>query len=322
MSKKQRYIVIYSVFALSFLAAVFVTKAYYGFPIFNAIKNTVVVALSGVAICFSGAIFQTTYKNPLATPNLLGVTTGVSLGNIAFVLFFGLQAYSYLQYRYIFCYVLAAAMVCLTVFFGRISGKKAEGFSVEMMIIIGMIITSIGQVFISYYNFKITMDEDGLAEIYTMLTSGNSIFIDNKSMISFFVVFIITTVPMLLLRYRYNVVVFPDDEVRAMGINSSLIRVLGLVLGSFMSAAAVIHGGDLGFLAMVIPFVCRKKLHAEFGEVAITSMGLGGALTLLARVACYLFAYIGVPVNAGAIVTLVALPVFILSLIKKGDGYV
>lgn len=293
---------------------------YYGQTIAR-IKLSAISMFSGMAICFAGTIFQTTFKNPLASPNLLGVSTGVTLGNIIFVLVFQLNAYAMISYRYPICYGMAALIVVITVFFGKFAGRKYNDFSVETMIILGMIISHLGSVFTTYYSYQISMDENGLADIYSVITGGNVIYVDTVSFLSFIAVFAATTLPMLLIRYRYNIVTFSDEEALAMGVSGNRIRTVGLILGSFMSAAAIIHGGEIGFLSMVIPFLCRKKLHAEFGEVAITSMGIGAILTLLSRSLYNFFFYAGLPVTVGTITTLIVLPVFVVSLVKRGDGF-
>lgn len=66
-------------------------------------KLSLISFLSGVIICVGGTMFQTIFKNPIASPNMLGVSTGVSFGNVFFILFFGLQAGSHLAMRYVFC---------------------------------------------------------------------------------------------------------------------------------------------------------------------------------------------------------------------------
>ncbi len=293
---------------------------YYGQTIAR-IKLSVISMFSGMAICFAGTIFQTTFKNPLASPNLLGVSTGVTLGNIIFVLVFQLNAYAMISYRYPICYGMAALIVFIIVLSGKIAGRKYNNFSVETMIILGMIISHLGSVFTTYYSYQITMDENGLADIYSVITGGNVIYVDTVSFLSFVLVFMVTTSPMLLIRYRYNIVTFSDEEALAMGVNGNKLRTVGLILGSFMSAAATIHGGEIGFLSMVIPFLCRKKLHAEFGEVAITSMGIGATLTLLSRSVYNFFFHAGLPVTVGAITTLIVLPIFVVSLIKRDEGF-
>lgn len=286
------------------------------------LKMGLIAMLSGIIICLAGTIFQTVFKNPIASPNLLGISTGVSIGNIVFILTFQLQAMFYLTYRYFFCYAFAALFVMLTVASGKLANIKTKEFSVEVMILIGMMISHLGSVFTTYFSIMIEGDETGLAELMSTITSGDTIFADNESFIVFSVVTLITVLPIVLIRYRFNVVAFNDDEVYTMGVSNSQMRLIGLVCGSLMATAAMIHCGDVGFLSMCIPFICRRRMHADFREVAFTSACVGAILSLLSRsaysIALYLLPF---PIPASTIITLVVLPVFVYSLIKRESAF-
>lgn len=286
------------------------------------LKMGIIALFSGVVICLAGSIFQTVFKNPIASPNLLGISTGVSLGNILFILIFQLRAMSFLTYRYFFCYALAAFFVALTVFAGKLANIKTKEFSVEVMILIGMMISHLGSVVTTYFTVMIESDETGLAELMTTITSGDTIFADSESLMIFSLVTFLTVCPIVLIRYRFNVVAFNDDEVYTMGISNSMMRLIGLVCGSLMATAAMIHCGDVGFLSMCIPFICRKRMQADFREVAFTSSCVGAILSLSSRSA-YAIALnlLPFPIPAGTIVTLVVLPIFVYSLIKRESAF-
>ena len=285
------------------------------------VKMSLIALFSGIAVCLGGAVFQTVFKNPIASPNLLGISTGVSLGNIVFVVIYQLAAMSHLTDRYFFCYGFAAILLMLTFSAGKLANRKTAGFSIETMIIIGMMVSQLGGVFMTYFQSVLEGDETGLAEIYTAISSGNLIYVDNVSLIVFAVMMGFTILPMLLIRYRFNLVAFEDAEVKTMGISNNGLRFLGLLLGSLMATAAMIHSGEVGLLSMAVPFMCRKKLHAEFGEVAITSVLVGGILTLVSRTVFTFITSFGFLVPSGTILTLVLLPVFVYSLIKRESAF-
>lgn len=286
------------------------------------IKMSLISLFAGVAICFAGATYQTVFKNPIASPNMLGVSTGVSLGNMLFIVAFQASAYNNLEYRYLYCYGLTAVLLGLIMLAGKISGKKMGGFSVETIIILGMMLNQLGSVFTTYFRYLIESDETGLAEMLTMLTSGNVLYVDTMSFVVFVIAMLVSTVPMFLIRYRFNLVAFDDAEVSTMGISNSKLRFIGLVCGGIMATAAVIHCGDVGFLSMVIPFMCRTKLHADFREVVFMSTCLGGILSLLSRFV-YEFTFNTLPfvVPAGDILTLIVLPIFVYSLLKRESAF-
>lgn len=284
-------------------------------------KLSLISFLSGVIICVGGTMFQTIFKNPIASPNMLGVSTGVSFGNVFFILAFGLSAGSHLTMRYVFCYSAAAVLVLVAFLAGKLSGKRMGGFSVEGTIIAGMMISQLGGVFLQYYQIKLQEDETGLLELYQMLVGGDILYQDMASMIIFLAACTITLVPMILIRYRFNAVAFDDMEVRAMGINNGHLRMVGLILGSLMATVALIHCGDVGFLCMVIPFMMRERLQTEFGEVAYLAGMVGGIISLAVRVIISMINATGFAVPASVITTLVLLPLFILTIVRRGSVF-
>lgn len=284
-------------------------------------KLTLIAFFSGVIICVGGSAFQTIFKNPIASPNMLGVSTGVSFGNVLFVLAYQLEAQSHLPMRYVYCYGAATILVLIAFAAGRLSGRRLGQFSVEGTIIAGMMITQLGGVIMQYNQLKLQADETGLLEIYTQLANGDILYQDTISLIVFLVCTFMTLIPMILIRFRFNAVAFDDMEMKAMGVNNGMLRAVGLVVGSLMATVALIHCGDVGFLCMVIPFICRERLQTEFGEVSYLAGITGGIVSLAVRDIINMTADFGLPIPASVITTLVMLPLFIVTLIRRGSVF-
>lgn len=293
----------------------------YYYETVSRFKLSLIAFLSGVIICVGGTMFQTIFKNPIASPNMLGVSTGVSFGNVFFILTYQLNAGSHLTMRYLFCYVSAAILVGIAFLAGKLSGRRMGQFSVEGTIIAGMMISQLGGVVLQYYQIRLLEDETGLLELYQMLVGGDILYQDKTSMLVFLACTTLTLLPMILMRYRFNSVAFDDMEMKAMGINNGIMRGLGLLLGSLMATVALIHCGDVGFLCMVVPFMMRERLQTEFGEVAYLSGMVGGILSLAVRVLVSIINATGMAVPAGVITTLLLLPLFIITLIRRGSVF-
>ena len=284
-------------------------------------KLSLIAFLSGVVICVGGTMFQTIFKNPIASPNMLGVSTGVSFGNVFFIMTYQLNAGSHLPMRYVFCYTSAAILVGIAFLAGRLSGRRLGGFSVEGTIIAGMMISQLGGVVLQYYQLRLQEDETGLLQMYQLLAGGDILYQDMISMIVFLTCCTLTIVPMAFLRFRFDAVAFDDMEMRAMGVNNGVLRAAGLILGSLMATVALIHCGDVGFLCMVIPFICRDRLQTSFGEVAYLSGITGGIISLTVRIVISMINAHGMAVPAGVITTLVLLPLFIATIAKRGSVF-
>lgn len=127
--------------------------------------------------------------------------------------------------------------------------------------------------------------------------------------------------PMIILGYRFNSVAFDDMEMKAMGISNGRMRGLGLISGSLMATIALVHCGDVGFLCMVIPFMCRDRLQTEFGEVSYLAGITGGMISLVSRIVISVFNAHGLMAPAGVVVTLVLLPLFIFTIARRGSVF-
>lgn len=281
------------------------------------IKLSGIALFSGVVICAAGALFQTIFKNPIASPNILGVSTGVTFGNIFFVMTFGLEAAHHLTMRYLFCYLASAALVMLAFLAGKLAGRKLGKFSAEGTIIAGMMISQLGNVFVTYYQMKLQEDETGLLEIYTQLQNGDILYQDAASMLIFFTFILLGLIPIVLIRYRMNAVAFSDEETKAMGLAPGRLRAVGLILGSLMATVALVHSGSIGFLSMVIPFLCREPGHTDFRDVLFNSCLLGGLMNLTVRIIICTFNSFGIMAPAGVVMTLLILPVFVFVLLQR-----
>ena len=288
----------------------------------SVLRRSLISAFSGAALCCAGAIFQTAFKNPIAAPNLLGISTGVGIGNIAFVLTFQLAAYSFLPYRYIYCYALAILMVLLTVVCGRLTNRRFGGFSVEGMILAGMMITHLGQVVVQFFNYQLEADETGLVYIYTQISNGDILFVDDVSFTMFCVFLLLAGLPVILIRYRFNCVAFSDAEMKAAGVNNPRLRLVGLVCGSVMATVALIHCGDVGFLSMAVPFMARTPDSIDFRDVLFNSALGGGIISLGARTLLSFVTGAGYYMPVSVIITILAAPLFVRALIRRGDAFV
>lgn len=284
-------------------------------------KYSFMALVAGAAICLAGALFQTAFKNPIASPNILGASTGVTIGNMLFVITFGAEAFNHFYTRYVYCYGFALLVVGITLLFGKFSQGKKREFSVEATIIAGMMISHLAGILTQYFQIILQADETGLVEIYTTLTSGDYIFVDNTSFYIFIALMGIAIIPVYLIRYRYNMVAFHDDDAKSVGVKNSRLRFVGLALGSLMASVAMVHVGDVGMLSMMVPFMMRQKGQTEFGEVAFLSCCVGSTITLVSRIALEIIASYGLMLPSSVVLTAILMPIFVIFLIRREDAF-
>lgn len=296
-------------------------QAYY-YETFARLKNSAVTCVAGMAVCLAGAACQTVFKNPLASPNILGVSSGVNLGNAIFLMVYTTRSLSMLSLRFVYCYACAAGLVAVIMGCGKLAGMRVRRFSVMDMLLVGAILSQMCNVVIMYLQYKLEEVDTTLLTTYQELSLGLYLPTDRAALIFFAVSIAAAFLPVLLLRCRFNLTALEDDEARSMGARPQALRFVGLCCGGVLAMTAMIFCGDMGILAMALPCVCRYRSGADFAGVCFTSMCAGGILLLLCRSVCSMI-YIGgaaLPINF--IISLAVLPMFVAALSRGRSAFV
>lgn len=244
------------------------------------LKVTAMATVSGAGLAIAGAVFQTIYRNPMASPNMLGATAGVQLGNVIMVMLYSGEAVLLIGLRYRLCYALTAVCVVVILLLGRLAGDRMGNPSVLKMVMAGSILNQGLGTIAMYYMYNLS-EEDLMT--YQEISMGTYEDLSKLSMGIFFGVMAIALIPMILLRYRFNVTGIDDAEARAAGVNPAPYRLLGQICGVLMTTAAMIHCGEAGMLAMVIPFIVRNAVGSDFRKVFTFSALSGASLMMVCR---------------------------------------
>ena len=285
------------------------------------LRNSLVTAGAGAAVCLGGAVFQTMFKNPLASPNILGISTGVNLGNALFIMAYTTQSLAMMGRRYVYCYACAAVLVVLVVGAGKLAGRHVGRFSVVDMLIVGSLVSQFGNVLALYYQYKITEIDYTLLTVYQELSLGIYVLTGLQDMLLFAGGLAVSLTPVLLLRFRLNGTALDDERAAAMGLRPGALRAVGMVCGSVLALTALIHCGDMGILSMAIPCVCRMGRGADFRKVCLWSACLGGSILLFCRSVCSMIYVAGMAMPVNFAISLVVLPAFVLAISKQRSAF-
>jgi iron complex transport system permease protein len=273
----------------------------------NRAMVTAIVIICGMMLALSGLLFQTSFRNPLATPSMLGVSDGVTLGCIVFATL-GNRAISEDPVLYLLCvYGFGAAAVVAVLFLSRgISGGAR--YNVFDMLLLGTVITQLlGGANAFIQNF--VMDYTTWQLFYDVQQAGDAL---REPLVRWVVlgVFVLTMLPALVLRFRLNLIAFSNDEGRMMGVRTGLLRGLALVLGATMQLAAIASIGPVAMLSLAVPFLVRYLMPSDFRSQFLGNCLVGTALLLTCMLIQH-FAVIGIiTVPVGTIVSLLIIPFF------------
>jgi iron complex transport system permease protein len=281
-------------------------------------KISVITVVSGVMLALAGALYQGVFRNPIAAPTMLGVASGIELGILVLVLKYAGAAYFMTSKRYTYCYGFALVILLIVLFTGKVV-SRGRRFAVTDMLLVGTAISQVVGVLITYYRFEM---EDELLIVFQEISSGIYINIHTITFIILGAAFIVSIIPVHLLRYSFNAVCFSDDDAFTMGINPVVIRFITLAGGTIMITAAMIHCGSVGMISLIVPHICRYLFGSDFKKIYYASGIFGGMLLLLCRdiSALFYFGYSGAfPI--GTIVNIIAAPIFIIVLFQQRKGW-
>jgi iron complex transport system permease protein len=273
---------------------------------------------AGAALAISGAIFQAAYRNPMASPNILGVSAGVNLGNVVLVLLFSTAAMEHVYLRYGLCYAFVAICVCVVIILGHFAGDRHENISVIEMVMMGAIISQAINAFVQYNMY--TMADDDLA-LLQQIQMGVYMQVDPVSFVIFAAAMIVSIVPVVLLRYRLNVIALDRIETATIGVRAFPYRLLAQICGVIMSTAAIVHCGQIGMVAMVVPYIVRALVGSNFKNICIYSIFIGGVVVMVGQLVGSLFLIADTVVPATFVINIIGVPAFIYILIKQKGGF-
>ena len=281
---------------------------------FARLKISLMSFVAGAGVSIAGAIFQTAYKNPMASPDIIGATAGVQLGNVIVVMVYSTAAVSQIVLRYKFCYGFTALCVLGVLLLGRLASDKRDNYSVMEMVMMGSIVSQVLGVVSMYIMYNLE-DEDML--VYQQLTLGTYMETDNMNVIILLVVMAVLVMPVLIMRYRMNIIGLDLTETTSAGLDPKPLRMIAQVCGVLMVTSAMIHCGKVGMISMLIPYIVRKFIGSDFRYVCIYSGLFGGAVLLVCRMLTSFVLIAEQPLPVTVVVNILLIPVFMVVLARQ-----
>ena len=263
--------------------------------------------LVGIALASAGAVMQSIMKNPLADPYTTGISSGASFGaTLAMILGITLVAGSYGTIVNAFVFSLIPAAVIILV-----SGMRRA--SPTVMILSGIAVMYIFNAFTTV--FMLMADPEDLAAVYTWQvgTLGKAKW-DYLPVMAPFV--IIGVIAMQLLSNRINVLSTGDENAKALGVDAEKLRIICLVIVSFVTASVVSFTGIIGFVGLVCPHVVRIFIGSDSKYLIPASATFGVVLVLISDVIGRTIIYPAV-LQVGVVTAFIGGPMFLYLLIRS-----
>jgi iron complex transport system permease protein len=226
--------------------------------------------LVGAALSGAGATYQSMFRNPLVSPDILGVSAGAGLG-AALGIFLALPAVG--------IQLLAFASGMATVLLVYLISRAVRAHEpVLVLVLAGVVMGTLAGASISL--LKYLADPYDQLPAITFWLLGSLASVTGGDARSSLPLVIIGLAPLVLLRWRMNLMSLGDEEARALGVNVGVLRAVFIAAATLITAAAVSISGVIGWVGLVIPHIARMLVGPDFGRLLPTSLLLGAAYLL------------------------------------------
>lgn len=276
------------------------------------LPRVVAAAVVGGALAAAGVVFQALLRNPLASPDTLGVSSGAALGAMVVITFqvdrpvLGLPA------------VTVAAglgsLCALGVVYALSSGRR-RGLSTTVLLLAGVTMTAFITALILFTQYLASFTDTFRTVRWLMGTLDIGGYGPVVSVLPMLLVagLLFATLPRTL-----DLVSFGEDVAASRGVNLVHAERAALVSASLATGAAVAIGGPIGFIGIVVPHLVRLLVGSDHRIVLPASILFGAAFLMACDlVARTMFAPVEIPV--GVVTALVGGPFFLWLLVRNSQ---
>ncbi len=272
------------------------------------LPRILMAVIVGAGLTCAGDTFQALFSNPLATPDILGVTSGTCVGAILAII----MSCSILETQLI-ALVFGLVSVAFTI---KIAGKNRDG-SMVFLVLAGVIASSLFNAIGSL--LKYTADpQDKLPEITYWLMGSFTSATYEKIMIGSPLI-IAGIIVIYLLRWRLNILALSEDEAKASGIDIKKTRMIFIVASTIITASSVSMCGQVGWIGLLIPHCSRMLVGSNNRYVVPVSISLGASFMIIIDTLSRTVSVIELPLSV--LTAIIGAPVFISLLNRNRSNF-
>ena len=251
------------------------------------LPRTIIAALVGIGLSLSGLLYQETFQNPLVSPDLLGVTSGASVG-AALAILLGLSSYEISAFAFIIGIITVAITLTLA--------KVFQNRSPLILLLSGIIIGGMMSAFLSI--IKYLADPESTLSSITFWLMGSCEHCTMDDVFVLLPVVGICSVIMVSIRWRINLVALGREEAQTKGLNYKAYRNLIIVMATLMTASAVSIVGTVGWIGLVIPHIARLLVGNNTAKTIPLTIAFGGIFMIIVDVLSRSFTDSEIPLSA------------------------
>jgi iron complex transport system permease protein len=265
--------------------------------------------LVGAALAAAGASYQVLFRNPLVSPDILGVSSGAALGAVCGI-FLSLPVIAIQG----FAFLGGMGAVVLVIFVAQAVPRVDQTL---VLVLTGVVMGALVGAATSL--LKVMADPYDQLPAITFWLLGSLASITRTDLGPVLPAVITGLVPLVLLRWRINLLSLGDDEARALGVDAPRLRLVVIAAATLITASVVAVAGIVGWVGLVIPHIARMIVGPGFATVLPVSAILGAGYLLLVDTLCRTLSTIEIPL--GILTAVLGAPFFLYLLARGRRGW-
>ena len=275
--------------------------------------QAVTALLAGAALAVSGLMMQTLFRNPLAGPSILGISSGANLGVALVMLLMGstvtIGSLAFSGYVSIIIGAFAGSVLIMGLLILLSSILRND----LMLIITGVLIGYLTSSIITLLNYSASAHG---VQGYIMWGMGSFNSVSANQLPVFAGIVVIGLALSLMLVKPLNALLLGDDYARSLGIPIKSVRNLLLLATGILTAVTTAFCGPVAFIGLAVPHIARMIWHTDNHRVLMpATMLIGSAVALLCCIISVLPSAGIAPINA--VTPLIGVPVILYVVIRR-----
>lgn len=280
----------------------------------NRLPQTLAALLCGASLAVCGLMLQTAFRNPLAGPDVFGISSGAGLGVAIVMLLLGGTLSTSMFTVSGFLAVLTAAFVgaiCVTALILFLSTLVRN---TVLLLIVGLMVGYVSSSAVSLLNFFST--EYGVKS-YLVWGMGNFGGVSMSQMPLFSALCLVGIVASFFLVKPLNILLLGPQYAESLGVSTRRMRNVLLVVVGLLTAVTTAFCGPISFIGLAIPHISRLLFRTDNHQVLLPGTVLSGAvIAMLCNFLCYFPGEAGmIPLNA--VTPLIGAPVIIYVILRR-----
>lgn len=271
------------------------------------LPRTVMALIAGVGLGIAGSVYQIIFKNPLASPDIIGIAGGANLGAAVAIVSVSTSGMIAIAAGAFWGGLIAVVCVMLLV-------KATRSRSTSTYVLAGIVINAISKaVIMALKYFADPENELAAMEYWEMGTFGNTTL---SKLLSILPMFLIGLAGILLLRRQIELMSLSDNECKALGVRLRPVRAAVLALSTLMVGSIISVTGLISFAGLIAPHTARLMLRRNDSTTIIMSGLVGAFVVLTADILARVLYSAELPISI--LTTVIGVPILIYFLCTRG----